>query len=637
MINHTLQGHDLTRPPFIVRALHSHWMRVAVLMGVYTAFSLVSCVLSFQVRFDFDVPSQWRLAQLSALVWFLPTKIFFLQLFGQFRGLLSYFRIPDLIRMVVSLGLSSGMLLLANYSFSTEYRVPRGVILMDFVLSVLLLGGFRVCLRIYREKYATPEKRARRVVKRAAVLGAGDVGSTVVADMLARSSLGLKPILFLDDNPRKWNIDIHGVPVLGAPDRLAALKIKYDLQAVIIAMPTASQKRIKELVELSKQCGLEAELVPTLDDITSGRVRASRVRPVEIEDLLGREPVALDSNAIRDLIKGRHVMVTGAGGSIGSELCRQILRHGPGRLILVEQCEVQLFEVEQQLTAEGGGGLIVPEIADVLDAGRMRGLLESHRPELLFHAAAHKHVPMMERQPAEAIKNNALGTGLLVDLAREAKVKNFVLISTDKAINPTSVMGTTKRVAELILQAGQQVSGNTTRFAAVRFGNVLGSSGSVIPIFKKQIAAGGPVKVTHPEVTRYFMTIREAAGLVLQCAALSEGGEIFVREMGQSVKIVDLARQMIELSGYTPGVDIEIEFAGLRPGEKLYEELQHMGEEYTPTAHPGIRRFVASPPSAQFAQGMRKELSDLVVKGADKQTLRAALKRFVPEYTPYMD
>ncbi len=622
---------------FFKGSIPPHWIRMALLVVVYSVSSLVSCVLSFELRFDFDVPEQWKDARIGSLLWFLPTKIFFLQLMGQFRGLLSYFRIPDLIRLVVALGLSSGMLLLANYSFIAEHRVPRGVILADFVISVILLAGFRVGLRMYREKHLTFSKGSKRRVRRVAILGAGDVGSTVAADMLARSTLAMKPVLFLDDNPRKWEIDIHGVPVLGSPDRLAVFKEKYDLHTVIIAMPTASQKRIKELIALSKECGLEPELVPTLDDITSGRVKASRVRPVEIEDLLGREPVALDSSAIRELILGKHVLVTGAGGSIGSELCRQIMRHSPGRLVLVEQCEVQLFEVEQMLISEGGGSVICPEIGDVLDGSRMRSLLETHRPELVLHAAAHKHVSLMERQPSEAIKNNIMGTALMADIARETGVKNFVLISTDKAINPTSVMGTTKRVSELILQASQQIPGHTTRFSAVRFGNVLGSSGSVIPIFRKQIAAGGPVKVTHPEVTRYFMTIREAAGLVLQCAVQSQGGEIFVLEMGQSVKIVDLARQMIELSGYTPDVDIAVEFIGLRPGEKLYEELQHTGEEYAPTAHPGIRRFVATPPTAESAQAMRRELAALVAKGADTQELKRALKRFVPEYTPYWD
>jgi FlaA1/EpsC-like NDP-sugar epimerase len=412
-------------------------------------------------------------------------------------------------------------------------------------------------------------------------------------------------------------------------------KLNLQLEEVIIAMPTAPAKRIGEVVRLLQRARLKFGTVPSLDQLATGKVKVSQLRSVEIQDLLGRKPVELDTQNIRQVLNKRVVLVTGAGGSIGSELCRQIAMFDPQRLLLLDQSEVQLFAIEQELLELGYSGQVLPLVADILDLPRMRYVLKRFGPEVVFHAAAHKHVPMMECQPSEAIKNNTLGTAQFAELALEFGVDRFVLVSTDKAINPTNVMGASKRMAEIFVQALYAKHPERTKFIAVRFGNVLGSSGSVIPIFNRQIAAGGPVKVTHREVTRYFMTIPEAAGLVLQSAAQGRGGEIFVLDMGQPVKIVDLARQLIELSGLKPDEDIEIEFVGLRPGEKLFEELSYKGENITSTDHPKILRFVSESQSLDL---IRQQLDELTARlhELEPNQIKLQLKQIVPEYQPYL-
>ncbi len=457
---------------------------------------------------------------------------------------------------------------------------------------------------------------------------------------------------------------------------------------VVVAMPSAPQKRVREIALFLAKEGYKVEIVPALEDLASGKAKVSRIRPVEVEDLLGREEVALDTSAIRKFVENKSVMVTGAGGSIGSELCRQIARLNPRRLVMVDQSEPALFQIEQELNAEGFSGTALACVADVLDLGRMNSLFGTHAPQVVFHAAAHKHVFMMERQPSEAIKNNAVGTRKIAELAIAHHAEAFVLISTDKAINPTNVMGASKRLAELHLQAlhaglatggsdksevtsakikaelaskqeitGSQVNaglsvravpatnsnvstgvrqGGATKLMAVRFGNVLGSSGSVVPIFKKQIEAGGPVTVTHPDVTRYFMTIPEAVGLVLQASVLGKGGEIFVLDMGQPMKIVDLAKQMIELSGFKVGEDIEIKFSGLKPGEKLFEELQHHSEEHVPTEHPRIMRFVNAAAASDASRMAISEVEPFVDELSPAE-LKRQLKVLIPEYQPCLE
>ncbi|MDR0534838.1 MAG: polysaccharide biosynthesis protein [Puniceicoccales bacterium] len=556
---------------------------------------------------------------------------------------------------------------------------PYLVILVDALLSFLFICTLRVAFRTaHNIKNSRNDAQINKTspIKRMAILGAGDVGAALAADWLARPGLRRLPVVFLDDNEAKHSFRIHNIPVVGRIADLATVKQQYHIDEIVIAIGAPSPRRLSEVAALARENGLRAEIVPSLIELASGQARASRIRPVEIQDLLGRDQISLDNAAIGSLIRGKTVLVTGAGGSIGGELCRQIAARNPGCLLLVERCEVQLFKIEQALAETSLGGSVQPILGDITDEARMRHILSLHKPDIIFHAAAHKHVPLMERQPWEAIRNNTLGTRLLIELAVEYGVARFILISTDKAINPTSVMGATKRMAEIYLQARQTTipaetphpappaqaaaqgatpretaDGNPktsdaatapsppvprTRLMAVRFGNVLGSSGSVVPIFSRQIANGGPVRVTHPDVTRYFMTIPEAVGLVLQCAVLGKGGEIFVLNMGKPVKIAELARQMIELSNLRPDIDIAIEYTGLRPGEKLYEELRYTEEAHAPTTHADIMRFTPSHPDDLALITNSLSLFTSNIYGNSANDLKLAIKKIVPEYHPYL-
>lgn len=617
----------------LIEIHQSVWMRTASLVGGYAIALAAAWWLAHELRFDFDVMAEYKPTRVSFLPFVVGLKLGFLYVFGQFAGLLSYFSIPDLRRLFYGSAASSGALLLLYYA--NVLIAPRGVILIDFLLSLAALAALRLAFRVLRERYLSSRGRSLESARRVGIIGAGDVGASLARDLMARRGLGLVPVAFFDDDRSKWRSRVHDIPVVGAPESILNQKLNLELDEAIIAMPTAPAKRIGEVVRVLQKAHLRFETVPSMEQLATGKVKVSQLRSVEIQDLLGREPVELDTKNIADVLRDRVVMVTGAGGSIGSELCRQIASFNPKRLLLVDQAEVQLFPIEQELNESGYRGIILPLVADILDPPRMRHIFKRFMPEVIFHAAAHKHVPMMESQPSEAIKNNTFGTARLAELALEHRVERFVFISTDKAINPTNVMGASKRLAEVFLQALYAKQPDRTKFMAVRFGNVLGSSGSVIPIFNKQIAAGGPVKVTHAEVTRYFMTIPEAAGLVLQSGAQGLGGEIFVLDMGHPVKIVDLARQLIELTGLKPDEDIEIEFVGLRPGEKLFEELSYKGENITPTTHPKILRFVTEPRPLDEVQQDFEELAGNLHEMEPNQ-FKMVLKRIVPEYQPYL-
>ncbi len=609
--------------------------RSLVLLGFYGSWLSISLWLGYELRYDFVLtPALW-LEMWNHLKWIVPVQLLLLVVFGQFSGLLSYFSIPDLRRLFYASSAASGVVLVDWYSSAGYNAPPRGTILVDFVLAFMGLATIRLAFRLVRERFLSPQSRTNRRARRVGIIGAGDVGASLARELSSKRGLGLQPVAFFDDDKNKWHSRVHDIPVVGRPEDLLNQQLNLELEEIIIAMPRASGRRIREVIGIIQQARLKFTTVPAIDELATGKVKATKLRAVEIQDLLGREPVQLETDNIRQLLTGRVVMVTGAGGSIGSELCRQIASFNPQRLLLVERSEVQIFQIEQELVELGYGGVILPLVADVLDLPRMRYIFDRFAPAVVFHSAAHKHVPMMESQPAEAIKNNIQGTCNLAELSAEYRVDRFVFISTDKAINPTNVMGASKRMGEIFLQALYANRPDGTKFIMVRFGNVLGSSGSVIPIFNKQIAFGGPVKVTHPDVTRYFMTLPEAAGLVLQSAAQGSGGEIFVLDMGRPVKIVDLARQMIELSGLKPEEDIAIEFVGLRPGEKLFEELSYQGENISPTQHPKIMRFVSQPRSMEE---VRETLTQLTreMHQAEANQLKMMLKKAVPEYQPYL-
>jgi FlaA1/EpsC-like NDP-sugar epimerase len=608
-------------------------VRKAILLLLYTGGLASSFILAYELRFDFAMDESFREQLYIYLPWIVALKLLLLFAFGQFEGWLSYFSLPDLGRLFRASFFYFAILIAIWLVSGGAYAPPRGVILSDCLLSFLGLAGIRLGFRLLRERYLAPYSGHNPLARRVGIVGAGDVGASLANDLFSKRGLGLVPVGFFDDDGKKWGARIHGVPVLGAPELILKKNDALGLEQIIIAMPSAPAKRIGEIVKLLQPSRLKIAIVPDMDQLAIGQLKISQIRPVEIQDLLGRKPVAIETGNIRESLANRRVMVTGAGGSIGSELCRQIAALEPERLLLVEQSEVQLFAVEQELISLGFGGVIVPLIADIIDEPQMRAILMEHRPEILFHAAAHKHVPMMERQPGEAIKNNFIGTARLADLALAHGVGKFVLISTDKAVNPTSAMGATKRLAEIYLQALFAKHSQGTQFMAVRFGNVLGSSGSVVPTFTRQIAAGGPVTVTHPDMVRYFMTIPEAVGLVLQCCAQGQGGEIFVLDMGKPVKIAELARQMIELSGLKPEVDIEIKFVGLRPGEKLFEELNCKGEAYHPTRHPRIMRFVTVAEDWQKINAVLQKLDgELHQAGPDR--LKQIIQQNLAEYTP---
>ncbi len=610
-------------------------VRVWLLLLLYTTELSASLWMAYELRFDFMVPLAAQQERLVVLLWLVPLQLVLLGLFHQFSSLLGYFSTPDLARMFHALALSATVAMVLWVVGRAGIAPPRGVIVMDFVFALVGLTGVRLSLRTLRESLGAQGRKNERQ-RRVAIIGAGDAGALLAHELSLKPGCGLQPVVFFDDDQHKWNSRVHDIPVQGPPERLLEVRIKLDIQEAIIAMPSASAKRIGEVVRLLRHAGLPCKTVPSLDQLALGQVRVSQLRNVEISDLLGRARVELETENIQSALGNQVVMVTGAGGSIGSELCRQIATYHPRLLLLVDRSEPNLFQIEQELIELGHGERIVPLIGDILDRPRMEELISGYVPAAIFHAAAHKHVPMMERQPCEAVQNNSLGTAQLADIARQYDVDRFILISTDKAIKPSSVMGATKRLAELYVQALAATNPGRTKFMAVRFGNVLGSSGSVIPLFHKMIAEGGPVRVTHPDMTRYFMTIAEASMLVLQSAAQGTGGEIFVLDMGKPMKIVDLARQMIELSGLKPDVDIQIEFVGVRPGEKLFEELSHIGENFAPTTHPKIFRFVCQPMPWLQIHGLFEDLR-MKLHQAGPDQLKDLMRTAIPDYTPYLN
>ena len=626
--------------------------RYALSVVAHLALFTLSLLLAYMIRSDAVVESQgysWTRGLesfLYTLPFFLIGKGLIFWWMKLFRSGWRYAGIRDVSRIILA---SWIFLLLAFLSVYIFYRlpvgmgrtppeallaffamIPRGVLLLDFLATVFLVCAARLGFRIYREEMRPlAEEGAHRVL----IVGAGNAAESVIREIHRMRVERYSIVGLVDDNPRKKGIRIHEVPVLGRTEDLPTICEDYEVEEIIIAMPSASQTQLRRVIELCSGTKLQFKSLPSVTDLIDGRVTVSQIRPVDINDLLGREAVELDNQAIANFIQGRTVLITGAGGSIGSEMCRQICVFGPKQLILVEQAETPLFDIENDLRKAHPALDIIPRICDIGERDRVMQVWDSLRPDVVIHAAAHKHVPLMELNPCEALKNNIFGTKNVADASCKFAVSEFVTISTDKAVNPSSVMGCSKRVGEIYTQALNGSQGCQTQFKAVRFGNVLGSNGSVVPTFRRQIAAGGPVTVTHPDMTRYFMTIPEAAQLVLQAAATGQGGQIFLLDMGESVKIADLAKQMITLSGFRPGEDIEIIYTGVRPGEKLFEELRTDGEDIEPTVHPKVMVWAHQPvPWDQVTEAMGR--FDALRNSLDRDSIVTALQHAVPEYAP---
>ncbi len=588
------------------------WIPLAVLLAYWVRFNLT------------PIPHLYFSGMLLVMALALPIHAVTLWMFGCYRGIWRYASIPDLIRILKAVTLGALATLLGAFLFERLEGVPRSVLLLYPILLAIGLGSSRILYRVFKDQWGNFGDDA---TARALIVGAGRAGELLIRDL--RRHGPFLPVGLVDDAPGKQGHEVQGVRVRGRLDDIAKLVRAYDVDIVLIAMPSASRQTMDRVVQVCNEVKVPCRTLPSLTELADGRVEVSRLRPVTVEDLLGRDPVVLDSRAISDFLRGKRVLVTGGGGSIGAELCRQISRHDPALLVIMDNSEYNLYSIDHELAALAPALVFTSALGNVQDANAVEALFAQVKPEVIFHAAAYKHVPIVEENVAEGIRNNIFGTRVVADAALRHGVDKFVLISTDKTVNPTNVMGTTKRVAELYCQALNRDAG--THFITTRFGNVLASNGSVVPLFERQIAAGGPVTVTDPDITRYFMTIHEAASLILQAGAIGRGGEIFVLDMGEPVRIRDLAEKLIQLSGLRPHQDIQIVYTGLRPGEKMHEELFYTREELKGTTHPKL--LLANAVPAMLAT-LGAGIDSLQAVVADPERAKAHLRALVPEFTP---
>jgi FlaA1/EpsC-like NDP-sugar epimerase len=587
---------------------------------------VISGITAFLLRFEFSIPPDMKAALWVSLGVGLAVKVAVFHAAGLGRGVWRYFSMGDLVRVaianVASAAIAAGILLAAG-----PHSIPRSVLVIDFVLTASLTTAARAATRLFLEVVARPSAGAQ---SRALIYGAGAAGSLLLNE--ARSNRGCQYLIcgFIDDDPNKLHMLVNGVLVRGSGKDLPAIAAAQRAGNVLIAIPSATGAQMSRIIEQCRRAGVAFRTVPAISEFVAARAVVSQIRDVAVEDVLGRSTVELHEGRINQKLRDRVALVTGAAGSIGSELCRQIARFGPTSLVALDMSETALFHLEQEIRQTFPAVGFHPEIGSIQNRQRLRDVFDLYRPSVVYHAAAYKHVPLMEAHAFEAVENNVLGTYQLATVAAEFGVEDFVMISSDKAVRPTNVMGVTKRVAELLIRSLQN---GGPRYVSVRFGNVLGSNGSVVPIFKKQIAAGGPVTVTHPEMRRYFMTIPEAAQLVLQASTMGNGGEIFVLDMGKPVSILELARQLIVLSGLQPDRDIRIVYSGRRPGEKLYEEINMADEQTIPTSHEKIKVFAGI--GLPFDYAIR-HLAALrrACEVRDLRALLEELKKMVPDYQP---
>lgn len=578
--------------------------------------------LAFWLRFNLDIPATYQAAALQSLAWVVPLQTATFLVFRLYRGIWRYASVPD-IRLIFYAVLSSSLLIATTLTLAQISNIPRSVLILDPLLLLLFMAGSRIAYRTWKESRQTRLEQAK--AKPVLILGAGSAALALLRE-LAHSS-EWKVVGMLDDNKARHHRQVHGINILGGIDEIERWAEKLHAKHAIVALPSTSHQVRRRAVELCNTAGLTVMTVPSFQDLMSGKVTVSQIRAVELEDLLGRDPVSLDLPGLKEWVAGQVTMVTGAGGSIGSEICRQLAELGPAKMVLMDHSEFALYQIEQEFREKCPALQIVCAVGDVKSSARLRQIMAAHRPAVLFHAAAYKHVPLMEEHNCwEAIRNNVFGTYVLATAAIDSAVQKMVLISTDKAVNPTSVMGATKRLAEQVCQCLQQR--DKTRFISVRFGNVLGSAGSVVPKFRAQIARGGPVTVTHPEVRRFFMSIPEATQLVLQAGLMGKGGEIFILDMGELIKISTLARDLIRLSGYSEE-EIRIEYTGLRPGEKLYEELLVTGENSRPTSHPKLRMAISHAKTGDWLRELVSWISQ--DQTMDDESAKRRLALWVPE------
>ena len=603
--------------------------RSLLVVGAQLSLILAANLTAFALRFDGNVPHPY-----DGIMWrYLPAVLLVfgsgLWVFGIQRGLWRYVGLHDLGRILWASLASAAVLYGVVHLILGQTAYPRSVIILTGLLSSLYLAGIRLAVRWFREWLQIVGPTARRVL----IVGAGNTGEMLVRDMLSDASYNSRPVAFVDDDPVKHKKKIHGIPVMGTTSDIKTVADLAGAHEIIVAIPSASTTVKQRILAGSEGCTVPIKILPSVKRLLGDPVSLQQVRPMRLEDLLQREPIQTDCQELHPLLEGKTVLVTGAGGSIGSELCRQIAHYRPESLVLFERYENALHALLLELRAAYPNVGVLPLVGDVTMPDRVAEIFRQTGPDIVFHAAAHKHVPLMELNPKEAVRNNVWGTQVVADAALAAGVERFVLISTDKAVNPSSIMGATKRIAEhLILGFSRR---GATKFTVVRFGNVLGSNGSVVPLFAEQIRRGGPVTVTDQEIKRYFMTIPEAVQLVLQASVMGQGGEVFVLDMGEQIRIVDLARNMIVLSGLVPGKDIEIVYTGLRRGEKLYEELFEDVEEVETTAHPKINRAVGSPLRVDDLERWVKDLPTRLLV-IDEDDLLQDLKRLVPSFHPLL-